>query len=260
MALNLNKGNNDEKSSSPSNEKKGLNLNKTESSSASKPNLSKDQTSTSSEKKEINLNKPESSSGSTINSNTGNSAKPSTETSPAAPTTGEGNRKNSTLVFAGIGILLLGGLLFWFVSNKNDSNQEQSVTDSNAPTTLTTEPIASQDSQTQDNSLNTIDSNVQSNQVPSANSQIAESPTSTNTAISGSTKGKVGEAPEPTQNSINNEANAKPTGIPNGSIEEKAKQVIIGAFGNGQDRKNALGAEYAEIQAKVNEIYKSSGF
>lgn len=42
-----------------------------------------------------------------------------------------------------------------------------------------------------------------------------------------------------------------------GSLEEKARQVISGAFGNGADRKQALGEDYAEIQAKVNEIYKN---
>lgn len=43
--------------------------------------------------------------------------------------------------------------------------------------------------------------------------------------------------------------------VPNGSIEEKARQVIRGDFGNGLDRKNALGSEYNAIQSKVNEIY-----
>jgi len=42
-----------------------------------------------------------------------------------------------------------------------------------------------------------------------------------------------------------------------GTVEEKAKMVIRGDFGNGEDRKNALGADYAEIQAMVNELYRS---
>ena len=43
--------------------------------------------------------------------------------------------------------------------------------------------------------------------------------------------------------------------VPDGTIEEKARQVIRGDFGNGMDRKNALGSEYNVIQSKVNEIY-----
>lgn len=41
-----------------------------------------------------------------------------------------------------------------------------------------------------------------------------------------------------------------------GTLEEKAKRVIRGDFGNGQVRKDKLGDEYAEIQSKVNEMYR----
>lgn len=40
------------------------------------------------------------------------------------------------------------------------------------------------------------------------------------------------------------------------SLEQKAKHVIRGDFGNGQVRKDKLGDEYAEIQSKVNEMYR----
>ena len=43
--------------------------------------------------------------------------------------------------------------------------------------------------------------------------------------------------------------------IPVGSIEEKAKLVIRGDFGNGEERKMKLGSEYSAIQNKVNEMY-----
>lgn len=39
-------------------------------------------------------------------------------------------------------------------------------------------------------------------------------------------------------------------------VEEKAKQVIRGNFGNGQVRKDKLGDEYSMIQSKVNEMYR----
>lgn len=42
-----------------------------------------------------------------------------------------------------------------------------------------------------------------------------------------------------------------------GTLEEKAKRVIRGDFGNGQVRKDRLGADYAEIQGKVNEMYRN---
>jgi cytoskeletal protein RodZ len=42
-----------------------------------------------------------------------------------------------------------------------------------------------------------------------------------------------------------------------GSVDEKARRTIRGDFGNGAERKNALGSEYDAIQAKVNEIYRN---
>lgn len=41
-----------------------------------------------------------------------------------------------------------------------------------------------------------------------------------------------------------------------GSLDEKAKQVIRGYFGNGDERKQKLGNEYATIQQRVNEMYR----
>lgn len=41
-------------------------------------------------------------------------------------------------------------------------------------------------------------------------------------------------------------------------IENLAKEVIRGNFGNGQERKELLGENYAEIQKRVNEILKGS--
>lgn len=57
----------------------------------------------------------------------------------------------------------------------------------------------------------------------------------------------------------NNSENAgtKATPVIPGSIEQKALDVIRGVFGNGQERKDKLGAEYAEIQKLVNEMYRT---
>ena len=44
--------------------------------------------------------------------------------------------------------------------------------------------------------------------------------------------------------------------VKEGSVEDKARQVIDGVYGNGTDRKNALGVEYRAIQSKVNELYR----
>lgn len=51
----------------------------------------------------------------------------------------------------------------------------------------------------------------------------------------------------------------EPAPSPDGTIEDLAQRVIAGEFGNGDERKAALGARYAEIQNRVNEILSSGG-
>lgn len=46
----------------------------------------------------------------------------------------------------------------------------------------------------------------------------------------------------------------EPEKQPEKSIEELAKEVIAGKYGNGEDRKNALGDKYRAVQDKVNEM------
>ncbi len=48
--------------------------------------------------------------------------------------------------------------------------------------------------------------------------------------------------------------NASNSDISNKSVDELAKEVIAGKYGNGDTRKNALGSRYSEVQAKVNEM------
>lgn len=43
------------------------------------------------------------------------------------------------------------------------------------------------------------------------------------------------------------------------TLEEKAKEVIRGDYGNGEVRKQKLGNQYWDVQKKVNEIYHKKG-
>lgn len=57
----------------------------------------------------------------------------------------------------------------------------------------------------------------------------------------------IGKITAPTNNTSN-------TDIANKSVDELAKEVIAGKYGNGDVRKNALGSRFSEVQAKVNEM------
>lgn len=45
--------------------------------------------------------------------------------------------------------------------------------------------------------------------------------------------------------------------VSSGTLEQEAKSVIRGIYGNGDDRKRALGRRYDVIQSKVNEMYRN---
>lgn len=57
----------------------------------------------------------------------------------------------------------------------------------------------------------------------------------------------IGKITAPTTNTSN-------TDIANKSVDELAREVIAGKYGNGDARRNALGSRYSEVQAKVNEM------
>ena len=61
----------------------------------------------------------------------------------------------------------------------------------------------------------------------------------------------IGKITAPTANTSDND-------IANKSVDELAKEVIAGKYGNGEARKKALGSRYSEVQAKVNKILNSS--
>lgn len=65
------------------------------------------------------------------------------------------------------------------------------------------------------------------------------------------------DAKSPTDKPNTTATSAPAVSVPEGTLEQKAKQVIRGNFGNGAERKRALGTEYNAIQSKVNEMYRN---
>lgn len=82
----------------------------------------------------------------------------------------------------------------------------------------------------------------------------AATPTSSSTSVSPSTSQSIQEKTKATP------AQTKQVTGPSsamGTVEEEAKEVIRGKYGNGDIRKRNLGDRYAEIQSKVNEMYRN---
>ncbi|MBR1792531.1 MAG: hypothetical protein IJ764_02710 [Bacteroidales bacterium] len=87
---------------------------------------------------------------------------------------------------------------------------------------------------------------------PSASKDVSNDPTTTS------------NRPSSTDGSNTARESVKPTSSAatalSSSLDENALRVVRGDFGNGQERKDALGSRYDEIQTRVNEMYREGRF
>lgn len=93
--------------------------------------------------------------------------------------------------------------------------------------------------------------------VPAKDNKVADLPAKQNPAtVVGTTKQERSNARSKSVLS-NVSKSYSVTSVPvSGDVEENARRVIRGDFGNGQERKDKLGSSYSEIQGKVNEMYR----
>jgi hypothetical protein len=187
--------------------------------------------SSSSKKKSLNLSKSES-----LPKNKINLSKDEIDTADpqASPQEQFEEKKKSPILLVIVAVFVIGIGGYFFMS-QNSGGQD---TTSNQPVdSVTTEVDPSQPE---------VDSaNLSSTSAPSPTDvQPANSPNSP-------------DAAKETVTSEVSSPNSTISGNSSSSLEQKAREVIDGKFGNGADRKLALGSEYKAIQAKVNALYRS---
>lgn len=201
-------------------------------------------------------------------------AEPKQEPKPVSPTPQPEKKSNTGKVIGGLIAAAIIAGIFFFINNKeseggNDStpteaiaqNTENQNKGNNALAAETSNEDASAESKgvpangseapvaenTDKSPANTTSS---ANHAKANDNQVAEQPTKQNPAT----------IAEPAQSKPAATQNTKPsssTSVPvSGDVEENARRVIRGDFGNGQERKDKLGSSYSEIQGKVNEIYR----
>jgi hypothetical protein len=233
MALDLNKSNDGNTTPSSSKQTGGLNLKKSDDSSGSKFNLSKD-----------------SAGGSTSGGST--------------PDSGNSGGKGRLIVGLLIVALLGFGIYYLIGGSKGDAEgQTGDATSTGTPEkTAGASSTPPPDSTTQNAGGATVDP---ATTAPGNTASEGGTPSNTNpdeTGSTGQTGGSTGSPAPPT--STGQTTPTQPTNMGGGTtvtspqlqgtLEEKARMVINGAFGNGADRRKALGDQYDEIQAKVNEL------
>ena len=173
-------------------------------------------------------------------------------------------KKPNTLIWLVIIVLVAVGGFFVLKQINQDNTSEiapeevvLSVDSSNNQNTAESGSVTSNDEE-----INSAGEDAVSNQneVSNPTTETNSASITENTATTESNSPEVAsESKEPASNDApGNNGNQSSAIAVQGSVEEKANQVIRGVFGNGSERKQALGVEYEVIQSKVNEIYKKS--
>lgn len=201
-------------------------------------------------------------------------AEPKQEPKPVSPTPQPEKKPNTGKVIGGLIAAAIIAGIFFFINNKESENGNDNTQ---------TEAIA-QNTENQDkgnNALAAENSNeyasAESKGVPANGSEVPvaentdKSPANTTSSAkpAKANDNQVAEQPtkqnpatiaEPAQSKPASTETTKPspsTSAPvSGDVEENARRVIRGDFGNGQERKDKLGSSYSEIQGKVNEMYR----
>lgn len=190
---------------------------------------------------------------------------------PSAPVPGPEKKPNTGKIVAGtvVTAAILAGVYFFGI--KGDDN---AVDDGGASTEqlaqageITQTADATEDAtpgkETTANNESETPTPAEANETPAsgdnssavtsakADEKQAEKPSATETLAA-----KPIQPAQPNSSSTTSAKQSTASAPISSDVVENAKRVIRGDFGNGQERKDMLGSAYAEIQDKVNEMYR----
>ena len=184
-----------------------------------------------------------------------------------------GKKSNTGKIVGGIAAAAIFAGVYFFGWNGEDKIADDQGTTQNeliAKTSNVTQPEAATQTDASEGSALAKGETANNDSKGSSSSETIETPAMAgkeNVSVPTDSEDKPSESPsvsssEPVQQVKSNQGNAPSTKIATASaplgddIVENAKRVIRGDFGNGQERKDKLGSAYAEIQNKVNELYR----
>ena len=201
-----------------------------------------------------------------------------TEPKPTpAPTPQPEKKSNTGKVIGGLIAAAIIAGIFFFINNKeseggNDStpteviaqNTENQNEGNDAPAAETSNKVASAESKgvpANTSEAPVAENTDESSATPTSSvtpakandNQVAERPAKRNHATIAEPAKTAQSKPAATQTTKPFSVTSAPV---SGDVEENARRVIRGDFGNGQERKDKLGSSYSEIQGKVNEMYR----
>ena len=208
----------------------------------------------------------------------GPTTEPKQEPKPVSPTPQPGKKSNTEKVIGGlVAAAAIIACIFFFINNKeseggNDSTPTeviaQNTENQNEGNDATAAETSNEDASAESKGITANGSEVpvaeNTDEVPastttSANTasanenQVADQPAKQNPATIAEPANPTQSKPAATQSTKPSSATSAPV---SGDVEENARRVIRGDFGNGQERRDKLGSSYSEIQGKVNEMYR----
>jgi hypothetical protein len=186
--------------------------------------------SSSSTKKGLNLSKSDSSP-----KNKFNLSKESLDTtdSQGMPSEQIEEKKKSSTLYIIVAVVIVGIGGYWFMSQKSES---QAISSNKSADSVSTKVEATP---------------------PEADSAKLAGPSETNPVeVQPVTSSNSPDVAKESATVETSSPKSSISGNSSASIERKAREVIDGKFGNGKDRKVALGSDYEVIQAKVNALYR----
>ena len=96
------------------------------------------------------------------------------------------------------------------------------------------------------------------NETAAEGSSVSKATTpSSNTSANNTTANTTTDQQTASTDNLGTSSNTDPTAAePANSVQETAKDVIRGTYGNGVTRRHRLGSRYEEVQKRVNEMYR----
>jgi hypothetical protein len=187
--------------------------------------------SSSSKKKGLNLSKSDSSPKNKFNLS---KEELDTSDSQGMPSEQIEEKKKSSVLYIIVAVVIIGIGGYWFMSQKSGSQD----TSSNQP-------------------VDSVTTKVEPTQPEVDSANLAGSSATTPTDVQPVTSSNSPDASKESATVETSSPKSTISGNSSSSVEQKAREVIDGKFGNGEDRKLALGSNYKAIQAKVNALYRS---
>ena len=212
----------------------------------------------------------------------GSTPVPPTPPAPAGGDESNGKWKKYAAVLAGL--VVLGGGCYYLSQQGNDTDGAQPVAEviqgQNTDAAVAGGTTQNQDGQNQGDDTATADAAdgspagdapsvgggspagvAPSNEAPSAPGQKKEDASSPTTGTKASAPKEDTPAKGKSSNPVGqpkvDNVSASSGSNASGTVDEEALEVIRGKYGNGDVRKRNLGGRYAEIQSKVNEMYRN---